>query len=50
MNERTGTIADRLARLGLRIPPPPPPAPVAAFEPYVRHGAWPGTPSTPGQR
>jgi enamine deaminase RidA (YjgF/YER057c/UK114 family) len=36
MNERTGTVADRLARLGLRIPPPP--APVAAFEPYVRHG------------
>ena len=36
MNERTGTVADRLARLGLQLPPPP--APVAAFEPYVRHG------------
>jgi enamine deaminase RidA (YjgF/YER057c/UK114 family) len=30
------TVADRLARLGLRLPPPP--APVAAFEPYVRYG------------
>ena len=36
MNERTGTVADRLARFGLQLPPPP--APVAAFEPYVRHG------------
>lgn len=36
MNERTGTVADRLARLGLQLPPPP--VPVAAFEPYVRHG------------
>ena len=36
MNERIGTVADRLARLGLQLPPPP--APVAAFEPYVRHG------------
>jgi enamine deaminase RidA (YjgF/YER057c/UK114 family) len=36
MNERTGTVADRLAHLGLQLPPPP--APVAAFEPYVRHG------------
>ena len=36
MNERTGTVADRLARLGMQLPPPP--APVAAFEPYVRHG------------
>lgn len=23
MNERTGTVADRLARLGLQLPPPP---------------------------
>jgi enamine deaminase RidA (YjgF/YER057c/UK114 family) len=37
MNEPTGTAADRLARLGLQLPPPP--APVAAFEPYVRHGS-----------
>jgi len=37
MAEGTGTVADRLARLGLRLPPPP--APVAAFEPYVRHGS-----------
>jgi enamine deaminase RidA (YjgF/YER057c/UK114 family) len=37
MNERTGTVADRLARLGLQLPPPP--APVATFEPYVRHGS-----------
>jgi enamine deaminase RidA (YjgF/YER057c/UK114 family) len=37
MNEGTGTAADRLARLGLRLPPPP--VPVAAFEPYVRHGS-----------
>jgi enamine deaminase RidA (YjgF/YER057c/UK114 family) len=36
MNEQTGTVADRLARLGLRLPPPP--GAVAAFEPYVRHG------------
>lgn len=36
MTEGTGTVADRLARLGLRLPPPP--APIAAFEPYVRHG------------
>ena len=36
MNEETGTVADRLARLGLELPAPP--APVAAFEPYVRHG------------
>jgi enamine deaminase RidA (YjgF/YER057c/UK114 family) len=36
MNEGTGTAADRLARLGLQLPPPP--IPVAAFEPYVRHG------------
>lgn len=34
MNERTGTVADRLARLGRQLPL----APVAAFEPYVRHG------------
>ena len=37
MNEGTGTAADRLARLGLQLPPPP--VPVAAFEPYVRHGS-----------
>jgi enamine deaminase RidA (YjgF/YER057c/UK114 family) len=37
MNERAGTVADRLARLGLQIPPAEPP--VAAFEPYVRHGS-----------
>jgi enamine deaminase RidA (YjgF/YER057c/UK114 family) len=36
MNERTGTVADRLACLGLQLPPPR--APAAAFEPYVRHG------------
>jgi enamine deaminase RidA (YjgF/YER057c/UK114 family) len=36
MSEGTGTVADRLARLGLELPEPP--APVAAFEPYVRHG------------
>lgn len=36
MNERTGTVADRLARLRLQLPPPPPA--VAAFEPYVRLG------------
>src|SRR5258707_14105661 len=36
MTEGTGTAADRLARLGLPLPPPP--ASVAAFEPYVRHG------------
>ena len=36
MNEGTGTVADRLARLGLQLPAPP--AAVAAFEPYVRHG------------
>ena len=34
MNEGTGTAADRLARLGLQLPPPP--VPIAAFEPYVR--------------
>src|ERR1017187_3793630 len=27
MNERTGTVADRLARLGLQLPPPPAPCP-----------------------
>lgn len=32
----TDTVADRLARLGLQLPPPA--AAVAAFEPYVRHG------------
>ena len=37
MNEGTDTAADRLARLGLQLPPPP--VPVAAFEPYVRHGS-----------
>ncbi len=36
MNERTATVTDRLARLGLQLPPPP--APIAAFAPYVRHG------------
>ena len=36
MNNRADTVADRLARLGLQLPPPA--APVAAFEPYVRHG------------
>lgn len=36
MNEGTGSVADRLARLGLELPAPP--TPVAAFEPYVRHG------------
>jgi enamine deaminase RidA (YjgF/YER057c/UK114 family) len=36
MNERTDTVADRLARLGLQLPSPP--APIAAFEPYVRLG------------
>ena len=36
MNERAGTVADRLARLALQLPPPA--APGAAFEPYVRHG------------
>src|SRR5260370_8275389 len=36
MTEGTGTVAGGLARLGLQLPPPP--APVAAFEPYVRHG------------
>lgn len=36
MTEGTGTVAGRLARLGLQLPPPT--TPVAAFEPYVRHG------------
>jgi enamine deaminase RidA (YjgF/YER057c/UK114 family) len=36
MNERAGTVADRLARLGPQLPPPL--ALAAAFEPYVRHG------------
>ncbi|HEY1823872.1 MAG TPA: RidA family protein [Trebonia sp.] len=36
MTEGTGTVAGRLARLGLQLPPPP--VPVATFEPYVRHG------------
>jgi enamine deaminase RidA (YjgF/YER057c/UK114 family) len=36
MNERTETVAERLARLGLQIPSPP--AAIAAFEPYVRVG------------
>src|SRR5262249_26115840 len=31
-----GTVADRLARLGLELPPPAPA--VAKFEPFVRHG------------
>jgi enamine deaminase RidA (YjgF/YER057c/UK114 family) len=37
MTDETGTVADRLARLGLQLPPPP--LSVAAFQPYVRHGA-----------
>jgi len=36
MTEGTGTVASRLARLGLQLPPPP--ASVAAFEPYIWHG------------
>jgi enamine deaminase RidA (YjgF/YER057c/UK114 family) len=36
MNERTDTVADRLARLGLQVPSPP--DAIAAFEPYVRLG------------
>lgn len=36
MNGRTDTATDRLARLGLDLPPPP--AAIGPVEPYIRRG------------